>query len=74
MADYLETDNSDKLLHKAFKEDMTKFLKRMSLEKIKERAEKDLGILIPDGTNKTESIILYLKEFVRQAEEGKFDG
>lgn len=74
MADYLEKDNTDKLLHKAFKEDMTKFLRRMSLEKIKERANKDLDILIPDGTDKTQSIILYLKEFVKQAEEGKFDG
>lgn len=69
MADYLEQDFSQYPLHGNYKDDMVKFLRRCTNEKIIERAMTDLGLAIPDGTTKHDSITLYVTEFVRQAEE-----
>lgn len=69
LADYLERDFSSYPLHPSYKDDMLKFLRRCSNEKIIERAKQDLGLDISSTTKKQDSIILYLKEFVRQTEE-----
>lgn len=69
LADYLEQDYSRSPIHTGYKDDMLKFLRRCTNEKIIERAESDLGLIIPQGTQKHESITLYLAEFVRQTEE-----
>lgn len=69
LADYLERDFSSHPLHPSYKDDMLKFLRRCSNEKIIERAKQDLGLDIPSTTKKQDSIILYMKEFVRQTEE-----
>ena len=69
LADYLEQDFSGYPLHGGFKNDMLKFLRRCTNEKIIERAKADLGIIIPEGTKKQDSLLLYLTEFVKQTEE-----
>lgn len=69
LADYLEQDFSSYPLHGGFKNDMLKFLRRCTNEKIIERAKADLGIIIPEGTQKQDSLLLYLTEFVKQTEE-----
>ena len=69
LADYLEQDFSGYPLHGGFKNDMLKFLRRCTNEKIIERAKADLGIIIPEGTQKQDSLLLYLTEFVKQTEE-----
>ncbi|AGZ17597.1 endonuclease VII [Escherichia phage 4MG] len=69
LADYLEQDFSGYPIHAGYKDDMLKFLRRCTNEKIIERAESDLGLIIPKGTQKHDSITLYLTEFVRQTEE-----
>ena len=71
MADYLEQDFSDYPLHGAYKDDMVKFLRRCTNEKIIERAMKDLGLVIPEGTLKHDSITMYMKEFIKQVEESR---
>jgi len=73
LADYLEQDFSSYPIHGGYKDDMLKFLRRCTNEKIIERAKQDLDLDIPAGTAKQESISLYLTEFVRQTEE-KFNG
>ena len=62
LADYLEQDFSGYPLHGGFKNDMLKFLRRCTNEKIIERAK-------AEGTQKQDSLLLYLTEFVKQTEE-----
>lgn len=69
LADYLEQDFSEYPLHGGYKDDMLKFLRRCNNDTIISRAESDLGLIIPKGTQKQDSIKLYLTEFVKQAEE-----
>lgn len=69
LADYLEQDFSSYPIHAGYKDDMLKFLRRCTNEKIIERAEADLGVIIPKGTPKQESIRIYLTEFIKQAED-----
>ncbi len=68
MADYLEQDFHRNPFHNSYKEDMVKFLRRCTKEKIIERAKNDLGIEIASNNSKDESILLYMTEFIRQAE------
>lgn len=69
MADYLEQDFSQYPIHGNYKDDMVKFLRRCTNDKIIERAMTDLGLVIPDGTAKHDSLTMYIAEFVKQAEE-----
>lgn len=69
MADYLEQDFYRNPFHSSYKEDMVKFLRRCTNEKIIERAKNDLDMDIPVGTRKDESILLYMTEFIRQVEK-----
>lgn len=69
LADYIEGDHRLNAIHGSYLSDMTKFLKRLTNETIKLRAEKDLGLIIPESCNKTESIHKYLDEFIRQTED-----
>lgn len=73
MADYLEVDGSQNKLHGSYLADMTKFLKRVSKETVKTRALKDLGLVIPEDKDKTESIRLYLEAFIERAEEYRYE-
>lgn len=68
LANYLEQDFSKFPFHGGYKDDMLKFLWRCTNDKIIERAETDLGLRIPAGTQKHDSITLYMTEFVRQTE------
>lgn len=73
MADYLEQDTCGNALHGGYLVDITKFLKRLSNETIKGRALKDFGVVIPEGTDKKESIERYLEEFVKKAEDSMYE-
>lgn len=74
MADYLEKDYSDLPLHKNYRDDMTKFLRRCSKAAIVERAVSDLGLEIHPDVGKHEAIEAYMKEFIKQTEERDFYG
>lgn len=73
LADYLESDGSRSKIHGSYLADMTKFLKRVSKETVKTRALNDLGLVIPEEKDKTESIKLYLEAFIKRSEEYRYD-
>lgn len=73
MADYLEQDGSQSMIHGGYLADMTKFLKRITNDTIKARALKDLDLHIPEDADKSTSINLYLEAFVKATEEYRYD-
>ncbi len=74
MADYLEKDYSDFPLHKNYRDDMTKFLRRCSKATIISRAKSDLGLDIPEEITKHQAIESYMQEFITQSEKRDFYG
>ncbi|BDU13526.1 hypothetical protein [Escherichia phage phiWec189] len=74
MADYLEKDYSDFPLHKNYRDDMTKFLRRCSKATIIARAESDLNLVIDPECTKHEAIEFYMQEFIKKTEERDFYG
>lgn len=68
LADYLEKDFSGNKIHGAYLTDMAKFLKRLTVDTIRRRALQDLALVIPEGKTKTESVQMYLTEFVIKTE------
>ena len=71
MADYLEKDYYRNPLHGGYKDDMVKFLWRCTVDTIIRRGFEDLDITIPEGLSKPETIEIYIREFVKQAEGGR---
>lgn len=72
LADYLEQDVGGNKIHGAYLADMTKFLRRLTTETIRRRGLSDLGLDIPDTKTKTESVEMYLTEFIKQTEENSW--